>query len=174
MLMKKVVTIVFWLVAGSALNAFSQCVIPADLGVEVKENYPAWSIVTPEKLTRDDRATWKSLHPKKCPGLLEGKFLGAGSSFAVALVQQRADKIREQVILLTLKDSGWDTVVLVPPRDLTITNVLVKLPPGRYTSFDGAKKVKIDTDSIAVVQLEARASILYWDGSQFRSIAWSY
>ena len=173
-LLARISTLALWIVSAFSLSAFSQCKAPPGLQTELTEKYPQWSIVTPDKLSRDDRETWQSLHPKECPGLLQGKFIDDRDSFAVALVQGRAGRIREQVILFEPQESGWTTVVLAPAKELTVVGVLVKLPPGHYTSFDGRKTVKISTDSVDVAQLGAHASILYWEGGQFKSLLWSY
>jgi hypothetical protein len=173
-LLTRVSTLALLTLTAFSLSAFSQCKVPPGLQAQLTEKYPQWSIVTPDKLGRDDHETWKSLHPKECPGLLQGKFVDDRDLFAVALVQKRAGRIREQVVLFEPQESGWTIVVLVPAKELTVTGVLVKLPPGRYTSFDGRKKVKISTESIDVAQLGAHASILYWDEGQFKSLLWSY
>ncbi len=162
-----------WITTASSLFAFSQCNVPPDLKTELTEKYPEWSIVTPENLNSDDRETWKSLHPKACPGLLKGRFTGDSDSFALALIQRRGKRIREQVILLEARESGWTTVVIEPPNELTVISVIVKLPPGYYTSFDGTKRIKTSTDSIDVAQLEAHAAIRYWDGARFKYLIWS-
>jgi hypothetical protein len=137
MLIKKVTTTVLWIAAIFSLPAFSQCKVPTELRTELAEKYAGWKIVTPDKLSRDDLETWKSLHPRKCPGLLQGRFVDGKESFAVALVPERAGKFREQVLLFERQESGLKSTPLVLPKDLAIINVLVKLPPGRYTSFDG-------------------------------------
>ncbi len=174
-LMKKVV-IILGLIAASSSFAVSQCKAPEELRTELDKKYAEWKIVTIGTLTKDDRSTWESMHPKECPGILRGRFVDGRESFAVALVKERATRpmLREQVVLFEKLGTELRATVLVSPTELAIVNVLVKLPPGRYSSFDDSKKIKTTTDAIAVVQLEAQALLFYWDGAQFKSLPWSY
>jgi len=174
-LMKKLVIILGWIAVSSPF-AVSQCNAPEELRTELTEKYAGWKVVTLGTLSKDDRDTWESMHPRQCPGILRGKFVDERESFAIALVQKQATRptVREQVVLFEKQGAELRATVLVSPRELAIVNVLVKLPPGRYSSFDDSKKIKTTTDAIAVVQLEARALLLYWDGVQFKALPWSY
>ena len=162
-----------WLLAAASCLAFSQCDAPTELRTELAKKYPEWKVVTPNSLSKDDLHIWRSLHPKDCPGILRGKFMNGEEAFVVALIQGRPSKIREQVLLFKRHGSTIRPITLVSPTNLTIVNVLTKLPPGHYTGVDG-EKIRTKTDAIAVIQLEARALLFYWDGTQFKSLQWSY
>lgn len=169
----KLIAAAVWTMLGPCL-AFCQCAVPPEIKAELERKYGGWMIVTSDKLKKDDLHTWKAMHSRECPGVLEGRFADDKQSFAVALVQQEAGKTREQVLLLEEQRGGLKPRVLVPPTEVGVVNVLVKEPPGRYSSFDQSQTIKATTDCIVVVQLEARGLLFYWDGVEFKSLQWSY
>jgi hypothetical protein len=129
-----------------------------------------WKIVQPGDIPQDDWKLWKNTHQGQCPGVAVGNFHPkADSSFAVALIQEDAQKkLLEQVLLITVKKGQSSTEVVVPPTAVTTPSVVWKLSPGHYAGVDGTR-VSLSRDSFIFEKVASSARQFYYQGSHLQS-----
>jgi hypothetical protein len=129
-----------------------------------------WTILQPQDLPAADLKVWKNSHPGQCPGVAVGNFFPkADTSFIVALIQvDDQKKLREKVLLLTLKKDRSEAAVAVSALEANSPSVVWKLSPGHYAGIDGTKAA-ISRDSFVVEKINSSAKQFYYQGTRLQS-----
>jgi hypothetical protein len=147
--------------------------LPPTVRTIIEKKYAQWKITTEKDLTQDDQKLWAEIHPGECPGIAIGNFENPKfKSYAVLLIQREKNRLYNLLILIgKLKGEKYEVRVLSERSEVTIPQVIFKMPPGVYYSPDRSTKIEVNNDVIFYAQLEAGATMYYWskDANTFQS-----
>ena len=66
--------------------------LPKKVASYIARHYKSWSLVTPQDLTADDRASWEKGHENLCPGVARADFVGARYQQTAVLLMTTTSK----------------------------------------------------------------------------------
>jgi len=145
---------------------------PAQQLLTVK--FSQWRPKLVSDMDTDDQKIWLAARGNACPGMATGKFETADkTSYALLLVPKSNTGAGYKIIVLG-KDASDDSYAwrLVDhaetPADLGL--VISKVPPGKYSDWEGNKSIQLKLDGLQVEWMEQGALVYYWSRGQYRSI----
>jgi hypothetical protein len=122
----------------------------------------------------DDQKLWLAARGNACPGMVDGNFETADkTSYALLLVPKSNAAAGYKIIVLGKGASDdsytWKLVDHAEaPTDLGL--VISKVPPGKYSDWEGNKSIHLKLDGLQVEWMEKGALVYYWSTGQYRRI----
>jgi hypothetical protein len=145
--------------------------LPAEVRALLESRFAQWKVVTIADLGLDERRLWRQKHDDLCPGIAGGRFDGSPNvSYAVTLLREHNKQLYQMLVLVHRTTKVYRIVILSPPQRVAVTSVVVKLPPGEFSTGDRSARIRTKFDVISYEAIEAGAIVYYWGHGQYKSL----
>ncbi len=171
--------LLLWLTMAPCVGAVGQhaetdpceIALPPAAKMVVDDKLKGWKVVTIADLRPDDRRIWTEKLGSTCPGVAAGHFdPRASSTYAVTLIQRRGQNLYQMVAVLTKKGQAYRLATLSSATQTSVTSVVAKLPPGKYSDPVDSIRINSRFDVISYETIEAGAKIYYWQNGRYHSL----
>jgi hypothetical protein len=151
----------------------SGVVFPAPINELLKEKFAGWRPKQISDMDQDDQQLWLGAKPKECPGFAVGHYEKSNElSYAILLVPRSDPSGGYKVVVFDKKSSGefhWSVVDHANGQTCSCL-VISKVPPGRYSDFEGTRSVQVKLDSILVEWMEKGAVLFHRSEGRYERI----
>ena len=149
--------------------------LPAPAQHLLTVKFSKWRPKLVSDLDTDDQQLWVAAKQgKTCPGMVAGHFETEDKiSYALLLVPKSNANAGYKIIVLSedASDNSYQwKVVDHADAGAELGLVISKVPPGKYSDWDGNKSIQLKLDGLQVEWMESAALVYYWSSGQYRSI----
>ncbi len=149
--------------------------VPKAVRQALTATFPSWRVMRTADLEDPyHRELWLKAHAKECPGIAIGRFATrVAHSFAVLLIPTDPGKPGYKLVVFSTTQQGRVRAVVMEEVDYPIarSQVISRLPPGRYFNAERTRSVRLTLDGILIEQMEVGASLYYWSGGAYQRLA---
>jgi hypothetical protein len=160
---------------GQLKNSCRASSLPSGAKALLDGKYADWRPKDVSDLGPDDKELWLKANPKDCPGIAIGHFEEPDRvSYAVLLVPKSELKHAYKIIVLRELPTGNGYAArLLDQADGEYSSsglVISRVPPGKYSDFEGTASVSVKVDAVNVEWIEKAAVLYYWANGKYHTI----
>ncbi len=147
--------------------------LPAGVLRTLSEQFAGWVVQSPDRLTSSARDRWQAEKPLGCPGIADGRFIGADrKSLAVLVVGNGDNKGQAKLLSFVGADAGYHAGVLEQISSGGSNYFIHGAKASQFFDAASAKKFRLAAADLIVLfdagTGEYGVEVYFWTGASFR------